>query len=74
MRLGGGDVRWRLRPVGLLDEWMMDQILVCRRSGDSDPEEGGQALEKMEWMEEEKDVLVVELEPPEVVWKLEELV
>ena len=36
------------------------------------PEEGGQAWEKMELMEVVKDVLVVELEPLEVVWVVEE--
>ena len=68
------DVRWSPNPVELWEEWMMDRNLVCRRSGGTEPEEGGQALEKMEWMEEVKDALVVELQPPEVVWRLDEWV
>ena len=36
--------------------------------------EGGQALEKMELMEIVKDAVVVELEPPEVVWVVDEWV
>ena len=56
----------------LWEERMMDRNLVCRRSGGTQPGEVGQALEKMEWMEKVKDALVVELEPPEVVWTLDE--
>ena len=42
----------------------MDRNLVCSRSGGTEPEEVGQALGKMEWMEKVKNALVVELEPP----------
>ena len=52
----------------LWEERMMNRNLVCRRSGGTEPEEVGQALEKMEWVEKVKDALVVELEPREVVW------
>ena len=54
----------------LWEERMMNRNLVCRRSGGTEPEEVGQALEKMEWVEKVKDALVVVLKPPEVVWTL----
>ena len=54
----------------LWEERVMGRHPLCRRSGGTELEEVGQALEKMEWVEKVKDALVVVLKPPEVVWTL----
>ena len=52
----------------------MGKNLVCPRWKGPEPKEGGQVLNTIDWMEKVEDVVAVELEPSEAVWKWEELV
>ena len=65
-------VKWGPRPVEWWHELWRDKKLEWQCSVDMEMEEGCQALETMEWMEEVKDIWVVELAPAEVVWALAE--
>ena len=47
---------------------------MCQRGKGTEPKGDGLVLERMEWMEKMRDVMVVELEPLEAVWKWEEVV
>ena len=57
--------------MGLLEKWTVDRSRKCQREMGTGPQEGGQASERMEWMEEVKGGVVVEPEPLEAAWKLE---
>ena len=65
-------VKWGPRPVEWWHELWRDKKLEWQCSVDMEMVEGCQALETMEWMEEVKDIWVVELAPAEVVWALAE--